>query len=213
MPAAGSRLWPSNRNYRKSAGWQCGLPQPLQTPDAGGRPTGGGRASSRLRPGAGVTQANAAPSLDGPAAPASQSLPSVRRGWRGEPWRPSGWHRRKGIRVNRHLRCGLLRINRVPALAAVFLVRVYQWGLSPLKYALFGPGCGCRFQPTCSCYAAAALRQYGLWRGSFLTVRRILRCHPWHPGGYDPVPEQLHPGLKPGRGKDIPAAFESSLDG
>ena len=45
----------------------------------------------------------------------------------------------------------------------------------------------CRFTPTCSEYAAQALAQQGAWRGTLLAVRRIMRCHPWNPGGYDPV--------------------------
>jgi len=63
------------------------------------------------------------------------------------------------------------------------LIRVYQWTLSPL----LGPRC--RYTPTCSAYAAAALRRFGPWRGGWLAARRILRCHPWGATGYDPVPE------------------------
>jgi putative membrane protein insertion efficiency factor len=62
-------------------------------------------------------------------------------------------------------------------------IRGYRYVLSPL----LGPNC--RFYPTCSCYAEAALDQHGVLRGSWLTVRRLLRCHPWHEGGYDPVPD------------------------
>lgn len=62
------------------------------------------------------------------------------------------------------------------------LIRAYQYLLSPLI------GTQCRFAPTCSHYAADALRKYGAIKGSYLTVRRLLRCHPWHPGGYDPIP-------------------------
>lgn len=75
-------------------------------------------------------------------------------------------------------------ILRWPAHAAVWLliglVRVYQVTLSPL----LGPAC--RFEPTCSRYLVEALRKYGLIRGLARGVRRVLRCHPWHPGGYDP---------------------------
>ena len=51
---------------------------------------------------------------------------------------------------------------------------------------MLGPTC--RFYPSCSCYAEEALQQHGAVRGSYLTVRRLMRCHPWHAGGYDPVP-------------------------
>jgi len=59
-------------------------------------------------------------------------------------------------------------------------IRVYQWTLSPLL------GDVCRFHPSCSRYMVEALRKYGLIRGLFKGTRRILRCHPWNPGGYDP---------------------------
>jgi putative membrane protein insertion efficiency factor len=62
------------------------------------------------------------------------------------------------------------------------LIRVYQYGVSPFL------GSNCRFFPSCSCYAHEALTVHGALRGSWLSARRILRCHPWHPGGYDPVP-------------------------
>ncbi|MBE9551473.1 MAG: membrane protein insertion efficiency factor YidD [Deltaproteobacteria bacterium] len=66
-------------------------------------------------------------------------------------------------------------------LSLLFLIRVYQYCLSPL----FVPAC--RFVPTCSEYAYQAIERYGLLKGSFMAVRRILKCHPFHPGGYDPV--------------------------
>lgn len=91
---------------------------------------------------------------------------------------------------------------------AALLVRVYQLVLSPLKYALFGSMSGCRFQPTCSCYARESLLRHGFFRGGWMALRRILRCHPWHPGGYDPVPDSTS-----GRQDDIAAAFKSNLDG
>ncbi|MBG0844820.1 membrane protein insertion efficiency factor YidD [Pseudomonas chengduensis] len=65
---------------------------------------------------------------------------------------------------------------------AISLLRGYQYLISPL----LGPRC--RFHPSCSHYAIEALQQHGLLRGLWLTLRRLLRCHPWHPGGHDPVP-------------------------
>ncbi|NJO13163.1 MAG: membrane protein insertion efficiency factor YidD [Gammaproteobacteria bacterium] len=64
----------------------------------------------------------------------------------------------------------------------LFLVRAYRWLISPL----LGPSC--RFYPSCSAYALEALERYGALRGSWLVARRLSRCHPWNPGGYDPVP-------------------------
>jgi len=61
-------------------------------------------------------------------------------------------------------------------------IRVYQIAISPLF-----PG-RCRFYPTCSEYARQAMLRYGVLKGGYMGVRRLLRCHPWHPGGYDPVP-------------------------
>ncbi|WP_079933798.1 membrane protein insertion efficiency factor YidD [Carboxydocella sp. ULO1] len=63
----------------------------------------------------------------------------------------------------------------------IWLIRFYQKYLSPLK----GPTC--RFYPSCSQYSIEALAKYGLWRGGLMAAKRILSCHPWHPGGYDPV--------------------------
>jgi len=62
------------------------------------------------------------------------------------------------------------------------LIRCYQRCISP-----FTPAC-CRFAPTCSAYAHEALQRHGFWRGSWLAVRRLLRCHPWGGHGWDPVP-------------------------
>ena len=63
------------------------------------------------------------------------------------------------------------------------LIRIYQIVLSPLL------GRSCRFHPTCSEYAMEAIRTHGSLRGSWLATRRLGRCHPWHAGGHDPVPE------------------------
>ncbi|MFL5334819.1 MAG: membrane protein insertion efficiency factor YidD [Geminicoccaceae bacterium] len=65
---------------------------------------------------------------------------------------------------------------------AVGAVRVYQWTLRPVL------GSNCRFDPSCSEYAAEALRMHGASRGGVLALRRVLRCHPWNEGGADPVP-------------------------
>jgi len=68
----------------------------------------------------------------------------------------------------------------LPAALLIALVRCYQLTLSPL----LGPAC--RFQPTCSNYFIQAVRKYGAIRGAWRGTLRILRCHPFHPGGYDP---------------------------
>jgi putative membrane protein insertion efficiency factor len=65
----------------------------------------------------------------------------------------------------------------------IALIRVYQLFLSPLL------GNHCRFYPSCSQYAREAIERHGVSRGVWLAIRRVLRCHPWHPGGVDPVPE------------------------
>ena len=78
----------------------------------------------------------------------------------------------------------IARIGRWAELGAsalvIGLIRAYQVTLSPL----LGPAC--RFEPSCSRYMVEAIRKYGLFRGVWRGFRRFLRCHPWHPGGYDP---------------------------
>ena len=71
----------------------------------------------------------------------------------------------------------------------VYLIRAYRYLVSPLL------GNNCRFYPSCSCYAEDAVARHGVLRGGWLALRRLLRCHPWHAGGCDPVPDQLqrHP--------------------
>ncbi|MDI9513730.1 MAG: membrane protein insertion efficiency factor YidD [Clostridiaceae bacterium] len=64
----------------------------------------------------------------------------------------------------------------------IVLIKAYRKYISPLKRRP-----SCRFYPTCSQYALEAVTKYGAIRGSFLSIRRLLRCHPFHPGGYDPV--------------------------
>jgi hypothetical protein len=67
----------------------------------------------------------------------------------------------------------------------VFLIRIYQWTLAPMI------GQACRFYPSCSHYGVEALQKHGALKGSWLTLKRVCRCHPWNPknlGGIDPVP-------------------------
>jgi len=66
--------------------------------------------------------------------------------------------------------------------AMLGLIRLYQFFLSPWV------GNHCRFHPTCSEYASNAIGKYGSMRGGWLALRRLSRCHPWHPGGADPIP-------------------------
>ncbi|WP_312565240.1 membrane protein insertion efficiency factor YidD [Diaphorobacter sp.] len=70
------------------------------------------------------------------------------------------------------------------------LVRGYRLLLSPWI------GSACRFEPTCSVYSLQALEQHGAAAGSYLTVRRLARCHPWCEGGLDPVPQELPRGMR-----------------
>jgi len=76
----------------------------------------------------------------------------------------------------------------LPSAFFIFLVRVYQLILSPAKNVLLGPAGYCRFEPSCSQYAAEALKTHGALGGSWLAARRICRCHPWGAHGEDPVP-------------------------
>ncbi len=64
----------------------------------------------------------------------------------------------------------------------LLLLRGYKLGISPFL------GQNCRFYPSCSDYAAEAIREHGAVKGSALAARRLCKCHPWHPGGFDPVP-------------------------
>jgi hypothetical protein len=86
--------------------------------------------------------------------------------------------------------------------ALILLIRVYQLAVSPLL------GNCCRFHPSCSRYAAECLRSRGLFGGLWLTLRRLLRCHPWNPGGYDPPPL---PGGMGGR-ESIECGAESRVE-
>ncbi len=65
----------------------------------------------------------------------------------------------------------------------IALIKLYRLILSPYV------GQHCRFTPTCSCYAIESVEKHGAWRGFILALKRLLRCHPWAEGGYDPVPD------------------------
>jgi hypothetical protein len=76
----------------------------------------------------------------------------------------------------------MMIVNKFIQIVFVALIRVYQYTLSPF----LGPAC--RFHPSCSEYAYQAIMRHGPMRGLLLAIKRILRCHPFHPGGVDPVP-------------------------
>ena len=85
----------------------------------------------------------------------------------------------------------------LPAGFLLLLIRAYQRTLSPVLPVVFGPACGCRFSPTCSHYAAEAIRVHGAILGTGLAAIRLARCNPLHAGGIDPVPEKVRPIFKP----------------
>jgi putative membrane protein insertion efficiency factor len=66
----------------------------------------------------------------------------------------------------------------------LYLISAYRYLISPLL------GSHCRFYPSCSSYAFTVVERFGALRGSWLAVRRLLKCHPWHPGGIDPAPQE-----------------------
>lgn len=72
-------------------------------------------------------------------------------------------------------------MNKILGHAASYLVKAYQLAVGPFLPKV------CRFYPTCSQYSLEAYRRYGVLKGTSLTLKRLGRCHPWHPGGYDPV--------------------------
>jgi uncharacterized protein len=75
-----------------------------------------------------------------------------------------------------------MRIEKIPTACVILILKVYKVFISPL----FPPSC--RYYPSCSKYAAEALKKHGLIKGSYLSIRRVVRCNPLFPGGYDPVP-------------------------
>ncbi|MBB2494284.1 membrane protein insertion efficiency factor YidD [Aquipseudomonas ullengensis] len=72
---------------------------------------------------------------------------------------------------------------------AILSIQFYRYAISPLMAN------HCRFYPSCSCYTQEAIETHGFLRGSWLGIRRLSRCHPWNPGGYDPVPPPSSPSM------------------
>ena len=70
---------------------------------------------------------------------------------------------------------------------ALIVLKIYKFGISPLLPP------ACRFMPSCSEYAGEAIARFGFWRGAWMGLRRLLRCRPFRPGGYDPVPPLVPP--------------------
>ena len=79
---------------------------------------------------------------------------------------------------------------------ALGVLWIYKRAVSPLLHTLVGPFGGCRFHPTCSVYAAEAVRRHGVAAGSLLAVHRVCRCHPWGECGDDPVPKNFSAPLE-----------------
>jgi len=77
-----------------------------------------------------------------------------------------------------------MSVGRAGARGVIYLIELYRNMVSPLRLP------SCRFTPTCSQYAVDALTEYGLLRGTWLAFVRLLKCGPWHPGGWDPIPER-----------------------
>ena len=88
-----------------------------------------------------------------------------------------------------------MTVRELPARAVLVLLTAYRTAISPTRPP------SCRYWPTCSAYAVQAIQRFGLVRGGWLAVRRLLRCHPFHAGGHDPVPERVgrtgHPPAAP----------------
>ncbi|WP_238342919.1 membrane protein insertion efficiency factor YidD [Nocardioides cynanchi] len=81
----------------------------------------------------------------------------------------------------------LTLLTRIPQYLLIGVLRLYRLAISPLY------GQVCRYHPSCSAYALGSVTEYGAVRGVWMSARRLLRCHPWAPGGYDPVPPRTTP--------------------
>lgn len=80
-------------------------------------------------------------------------------------------------------RTAMGKVNGAAKKIIIFLLHCFHYFISPVL------GQHCRFYPSCSIYAQIAIKQYGIFRGGWLILKRVGKCHPWHAGGYDPVPE------------------------
>ena len=81
-------------------------------------------------------------------------------------------------------------LNKIVTFPLILLIRGYQLIVSPML------GSNCRFMPTCSEYALESLKTYGLIKGTYLTIKRIGKCHPWGSNGYDPIPTKMGKKIK-----------------
>ena len=81
-------------------------------------------------------------------------------------------------------------LNKIVTFHLILLIRVYQLIVSPML------GSNCLFMPTCSEYALESLKTYGLIKGTYLTIKRIGKCHPWGSNGYDPIPTKMGKKIK-----------------
>lgn len=106
---------------------------------------------------------------------------------------PPSFERQSGSPAMPPIAAGLRWLARLPALALIALIKVYQHILSPVLPVITLGRCGCRFFPTCSHYAVEAIRGHGLAVGIGLAVVRLLKCTPLHPGGFDPLPARPVP--------------------
>ncbi len=92
-----------------------------------------------------------------------------------------------GVKAETRPRTSVVKRPGIAAIAAIGLLDLYHALTAPILAAHCGSGC--RFEPSCSRYAGVAIARHGLWRGGYLSVRRLARCHPWGSHGYDPVPQ------------------------